>query len=211
MPDYTIETTYHLPVFRHRTWSADTPEAACRAAIEDADWEHARHDHESAGETYVTGLWQGRDTAYGNLPLPVPSHFEETMQRQAAHFETLLGVLKIMVGDARAERRTDAGWISRASCAIAKAEAILAGARDPDQPVHPSRPSHVLATLQEDRVRDRIAALRDSGDAVTDEDIHTACVAVASASDLSEQVDAAEFRAVLAALDAADRRREGSR
>ncbi|MGE3874066.1 MAG: hypothetical protein AB7F74_14020 [Parvibaculaceae bacterium] len=72
MPDYTIETTYHLPVFRHRAYSADTPEAACRAAIEDDDWEHGRRDYDSSGETYVTGIWPGRDTAYAGEPLPIP-------------------------------------------------------------------------------------------------------------------------------------------
>lgn len=64
MPDYTIETTYHLPVFRHRTYSAETCDAACRAAIEDNDWDDARHDYETAGETHVTGIWQGADAAY---------------------------------------------------------------------------------------------------------------------------------------------------
>lgn len=35
MPEYTIEVTYHLPVYRHRTYSADTSAAACRLAVED--------------------------------------------------------------------------------------------------------------------------------------------------------------------------------
>ena len=35
MPDFTIETTYHLPVFRRRTYAADTLDAACSAAIDD--------------------------------------------------------------------------------------------------------------------------------------------------------------------------------
>jgi hypothetical protein len=30
MPTYTIETTYTLPIFRHGTYIADTPEAACK-------------------------------------------------------------------------------------------------------------------------------------------------------------------------------------
>ena len=37
MPDYTIETTYHLPAYRHRTYSAATVAEACRLAIEDGD------------------------------------------------------------------------------------------------------------------------------------------------------------------------------
>lgn len=135
MPDYTIETTYHLPVFRHRAYSADTPEAACRAAIEDDDWEHGRHDYDSSGDTYVTGIWPGRDTAYAGEPLPVPSHFGETVQRQAAHFELMLGMLKIMVADARAGQPIPPDGVAKASWAIARAEAILTGARDPDEPV----------------------------------------------------------------------------
>lgn len=33
MPQFTIETTYHLPVFQHSTYLAETPEVACRFAI----------------------------------------------------------------------------------------------------------------------------------------------------------------------------------
>lgn len=134
MPDYTIETTYHLPVYRQRSYVSDTPEAACRAAIEDDDWEHGKRDYESSGETYVTGIWQGRDAAYAGEAMPVPSHFEETVQRQAAHFEVMLGVLKILVVDAQAGRPTPGDWIAKAAWAVARAEAILAGARDPDEP-----------------------------------------------------------------------------
>jgi hypothetical protein len=64
-------------------------------------------------------------------------------------------------------------------------------------------PRHVLATLQEDRVRDQIAAIietdRDFGDvtpnAVTDGEIHNACLAVAATIDFSEEIRTAEFRA----------------
>ncbi len=64
-------------------------------------------------------------------------------------------------------------------------------------------PGHVLATLQETRVRDQIAAIvetdRDFGDltpeAVMEEDIHNACLAVAATIDFSEEVGTAEFRA----------------
>jgi len=37
MTDYTVETTFRLPVYRHRTYSAETAEAACRLAVEDGD------------------------------------------------------------------------------------------------------------------------------------------------------------------------------
>ena len=134
MPDYTIETTYRLPVFRHRTYSAKTPDAACRLAVEDADWSNQKEDQESSGVTYVTGIWGGADTAYSGTAVPVPPHFGEAVQRQAGHFEILLGLLKIMVADAEAGRATSPQWIGKATWAIEMAEAILAGGRGPDDP-----------------------------------------------------------------------------
>lgn len=132
MPDYTIETTYRLPVFRHRTYRAETCDAACRAAIDDDDWDDARHDYETAGETHVTGIWQGADAAYRAPAIAVPAEFRQTVQRQAAHFEILLGVLKIILADIRSNRPTTSDWIAKASWAAARAEAILAGAPDPE-------------------------------------------------------------------------------
>jgi len=35
MHRFTIETTYRLPVYRQRTYEAETLEQACRLAIED--------------------------------------------------------------------------------------------------------------------------------------------------------------------------------
>ncbi|BCH27834.1 hypothetical protein [Mesorhizobium sp. L-8-3] len=134
MPDFTIEATYHLPVFRQRTYSADTPEAACRLAIEDNDWSDQKEDYESSGETFVTGIWQGADAAYRGPIVPVPPHFEETLQRQARPFEVLLGLLKILLADAEAHRRTAPEWFGKAKWAIQFAEAILDGARGPDEP-----------------------------------------------------------------------------
>jgi hypothetical protein len=134
MSDFTIETTYHLPVFRQVTYAADTPEAACRLAIEDNDWSGQKEDYETAGETYVTGIWQGADVAHRGPVIPVPPHFGETGQRQAALFELMLGLLKIMVGDAQAGRPTSPESLGKAHWAIARGEAILEGARGPDEP-----------------------------------------------------------------------------
>ena len=216
MPAYTVETTYRVPVYRQRTYEAATPAEACRQAIEDDDWSNDKLDYEAAGETYVTGIWLGAD-AYSGETVPVPSHFDETVQRKAAHFEVLFGLLKIVIADQVAQRRTDAYWLARANAAVAKAEAILAGARDPDEPVTAPRPRHVLAQLQEDRVRDQIAAIVEtdaefaslSPGAVSDADIHSACVSVAANIDLAEEVGAAEFRAALAALRAAKQAKGG--
>lgn len=75
------------------------------------------------------------------------------------------------------------------------------------------RPVHVLAVLQEDRVFDAIAAIleidHDFGEltpgVVTDEEIHAACLTVATAMDFSDEVGTAEFRAALAAIREAQR------
>lgn len=102
MPIFTIEATYRLPVYRHRTYLAETPEAACRLAIEDENWDNAKEDYEFAEETYVTGMWSGADAAYRGKSIPVPDHFDETVQRKADQFELLVGLLKIIVADAQA-------------------------------------------------------------------------------------------------------------
>ncbi len=211
MPAYTIETTYRVPVYRQRTYDAATPAEACRQAIEDDDWSNDKLDYEAAGETYVTGIWLGADAAYSGETVPTPSHFDEAIQRKAAHFEVLFGLLKIVVADQIAERRTDAYWLVRANAAVAKAEAILAGARDPGEPVVAPRPGHILAQLREDRVHDQIGSIIETdsdfagltADVVSDDDVHAACLSVAASIDLTEEIGAAEFRAALAALRAA--------
>ncbi len=77
MPHFTIETTYPLPVYRHRSYEADTIEQACRLAIEDDDWSNETRDYESAGETIVTGIWDGADVAYRAPALPIPAQYAE--------------------------------------------------------------------------------------------------------------------------------------
>jgi hypothetical protein len=121
MPAYTIETTYHLPIYRHRTYVADTLEQACRLATLDEDWRFERRDYDCAGHTYVSGAWLGADIAYRGAPLPVPSRFDETVQRKADHFGELLRLLKGVNATEDPIR-----------AAIAKGEAILSGADDPD-------------------------------------------------------------------------------
>ncbi|CAM5299654.1 putative protein OS=Afipia felis OX=1035 GN=NCTC12722_00388 PE=4 SV=1 [Afipia felis] len=132
MPTFTIERTYRIPIYRQHHYEADTLADACRLAIEDDDWSGQKEDHESAGQTYVTGAWAGEVEPYSTAALHVPSQFGETIQRQARHFEVLLGLLKIFA-HAPAGGPTDALiWRQRADAAIAKAEAILAGAPDPN-------------------------------------------------------------------------------
>jgi len=131
MPLWTIETTYRLPVYRHKNYKADTLAQACRLAIEDDDWDQEKRDYESGGEAYVTGIWSGADGAYSGDSLAIPSHYTEAHQRLAQHFEVLLGLVKVLANPGK-ESPDPNFWRERAQPAIAKAEAILAGARDPD-------------------------------------------------------------------------------
>ena len=78
--------------------------------------------------------------------------------------------------------------------------------------------SHVLLRLDESAVRAEIAEVIATdetvtcltADAVTDADIHAACCAVVESTDLSEERGAAAFRAALAAIREAERRRAAS-
>ena len=78
--------------------------------------------------------------------------------------------------------------------------------------------SYVLLRLDESAVRAEIAELIATdetltgvtADAVTDADIHAACRAVVESTDVSEERGAAAFRAALAAIREAERRRAAS-
>ena len=73
---------------------------------------------------------------------------------------------------------------------------------------------HILDTLQENHMRDAIADVleveRDfcelKPDAVTDEDIHAACLTIVTTMGFSDQVGTAELQAAQAALREARRR-----
>ena len=78
--------------------------------------------------------------------------------------------------------------------------------------------SHVLLRLDESAVKAEIAEVIATdrtvtgltANAVTDADIHAACCAVLECADLSEERGAAVFRAALAAIREAERRRAAS-
>lgn len=82
MPAYTIETTYTLPIFRHWTYIADTPEAACKAALANDNWESLKKDCDSSGEIHVTGISEGENSAHAGPPITIPSQFDEPVQRR---------------------------------------------------------------------------------------------------------------------------------
>jgi hypothetical protein len=214
MPQFTIETTYLLPIYRHRTYEADALEQACQLAVQDDDWSGEKADTDTSGETYVSGIWPGTDAAYAGSALPIPSQFAEAIQRKVDHFEILLGLLKILAHVGDLDPPDLPFWLPKAHAAIAKAEAILAGKPDlGDESAGIAGRIHVLAHLEEARVRTDVASIieidpapRLTADSVTDADIHAACVAVAESTNLSEELGAAQFRAALAAIREAERR-----
>lgn len=130
------------------------------------------------------------------------------LQRKAGHLETLLGLLKMLLDDLQSNRATATEWRRKAAWAIARGQAILAGAADPDEPADLPAPSHVLATLHEDCVRTELASIleseRDFGefrlDSITDAEIHAACLATAATIDLSNEIAVAEHNAARTAL-----------
>ncbi|MHC2483301.1 hypothetical protein ACVIKP_005156 [Rhizobium leguminosarum] len=122
--------------------------------------------------------------------------------------------MKILFDDVRAARPRSLDWLARSAWAIARGEAILAGDPDPEEPVDPPKPSHVLVRLQEGGVRDAITAVLDAdpsfkgltSEAVTDDEVHAACLSVATTMDFSDVVGSAEFQAALSAIQSAHRR-----
>ncbi len=125
MPLYTIETTYHLPVYRHCTYEATSADEACEPAIEDDDWPCELPDHDAPGETFVTGIWRGRDAAYEGEAVAAPGRFGQTVQRKAVLFETLVRLLKERAQPTGLSRHDFDSWLLRALAAIAVADGIL--------------------------------------------------------------------------------------
>ena len=132
MPAFTIESTYRLPVYRQRSYEAETLEAACALAVADEGWDDEKSDVETSGDTYVTGAWEGRDAAYRGRSLSIPAQFDEQIQRKGDHFEVLLGLLKVFAHAPDAGPPDALFWRERLDGAIAKAEAIFAGQPDPE-------------------------------------------------------------------------------
>lgn len=128
MKTYTIETTYRVPNYRQRTHSADTVEDACRLAIGDEDWTDALPDFETAGETYVTGAWEGANAAYSGSAVEVPEAFGEMVYRKAELFEDLVALLREPAQPMGLSLHDFENWLPRVLAALAKADAIDANA-----------------------------------------------------------------------------------
>ena len=133
MPKFTVESTYHLPVYRHRTYDAATPADACRQTIQDDDWSAEKFDYETVGETYITGIWSGTDAAYRAALVTVPSQFHETIQRKADHFKELFDQLVYVAQPMGLSIVDFERWLPKAIVAIEKAKAIIEERRDPDE------------------------------------------------------------------------------
>jgi hypothetical protein len=114
------------------------------------------------------------------------------------HAQTLLGAAAD--GNLASESPNDTDWLAQRGADL-----------------EPAR-SHVLLRLDESAVRAEIAEVITTDetvtglavDAVTDADIHAACCAVVEHTDLWEERGAAVFRAALAAIREAQRRRAAS-
>ncbi len=215
MAKFTIEATYRLPVFRQRTYDAETLVQACQQAVEDDDWDDAKKDYESPGDTYVSGAWQGADSAYRGPSLSVPGQFDERVRRKADQFELMLGMLKILAHADDLQAPDLPTWLPRARALIAKAEAILAGEPDPDpDPAGAAGSVYIVRELAVSRVREQVVAILEtdpdltalSADAVTNVDIHESCMAAAAMIDLAEEIGGAEFRAALISIGKAEQR-----
>ena len=78
---FTVETSYSLPVYRQANYAAETIEDACRLALADDDWSGKRLDYETSGETTISGVWLGADSAHRGADLPLPTQSDETIAR----------------------------------------------------------------------------------------------------------------------------------
>ncbi len=92
MPIFIIETTFRLPVYRRRRYAADTLAEACRLAIADDNWSQQKEDIDGSGDSYVTGIWPEHIESYDVPSLPIPSEFDELVQRKADCFDALLAL-----------------------------------------------------------------------------------------------------------------------
>ncbi len=124
MPIYTVETTYRLPVYHRRNYEAATPEEACSLALDDEGWGDAEEDVDTSGETYVTGIWKGRNAAHSGAGIAVPEEFGETVQRKAELFDTLVAIVREPARPLGLSQYQFEHWLPRALSVLAKADAI---------------------------------------------------------------------------------------
>ena len=69
---------------------------------------------ETAGETYVTGAWEGADAAYSGPAVEVPEAFGETVYRKAELFEDLVALLREPAQPLGISEHDFRNWLPRA-------------------------------------------------------------------------------------------------
>lgn len=126
MPDFIIETSYHLPMYRRRPYTAETMEQACIFALGDEGWDGAREAVDESGETYVSSIWQGK-TAYDGPKLAIPDAFREAVERKAELFDELVALLREPAQPMGISEHDFRSWLPRALAILAKADAIHGG------------------------------------------------------------------------------------
>jgi hypothetical protein len=73
MAKYTVEVTYYLPIYRHVTVEAETPEAAAiaaKAVVADSGRDGEEEDYDCSSPDFVTGIWPGETPRKSSLPIP---------------------------------------------------------------------------------------------------------------------------------------------
>lgn len=81
MPAFTIETSFDVPHYRHKTYQAETLEEALAMNAADDDWSGQKADFETCGDDRVTGAWAGEEDHVGADLMPaLPSSKAEQME-----------------------------------------------------------------------------------------------------------------------------------
>ena len=132
MPQFTVETTYRLPVYRRRTYETVTIEEACSLAVAAEGWSDGKEDVDTAGDTFVSAVWSGPTPVYGE-ELPVPGHFDEQLRRKVFLFDTLLSRLIVLRNTPGSAELLSADVRARTDAVIAKGLAVARGLPDPEE------------------------------------------------------------------------------
>lgn len=126
MPDFTIETSYHLPMYRRRPTLPRLWSRRAIFALGDEGWDGAREAVDDSGETYVRSIWQGK-TAYDGPKLAIPDAFREAVERKAELFDELVALLREPAQPMGISEHDFRSWLPRALAILAKADAIHGG------------------------------------------------------------------------------------
>lgn len=70
MPKFTLEHTYLVPHYRHRTVETATLAEAMAIVEADNDWDDQHTDYDASGPEYFTGAWKGSRPYAGPNILP---------------------------------------------------------------------------------------------------------------------------------------------